>query len=370
MQNKTIKSLFIITFILFVSIGGYFYFNNEQGETIIGKRPNISSQDVFKDTSRQLKEKGIEEGIENDVLYLGFMVHLEGWEEKDGSVKEIKFDKWVQKAQDLAEIFEKFDAKVTFEARPEFVNACEEYENNILNELYDRGHGIGVHADLGGLNQKRDGYTQEEFRNDMEEQRLRMEEVTGLDIRHVSGICSSLDWVSAAIDAGYEFTTGGVAMCGQSLDKENLPDGWTKEKTINDFHAIFPSDVVDRIYVYKTSDSGDWLKHDPKGKLVILSSDGVIEGFLEQHSESEEDSREFNQDDIDKFVEVLDEYLLHTRDDKVNQMYVALSIGDGIDMQVARAWLEAVEPYVEKGLVEWKTLPEVYDIYLKEDLLN
>jgi len=260
------------------------------------------------------------------IVYLGFMIHLEGWEEPDGSISEFKYNAWTERATDLATVLEEYGAKGTFEARHELVLASELYEDDTLVELYNRGHGIGVHADLGGTGARNKGTTQEEFTNEMEEMRIDMERVTGLDIRHVSGICSELDWVEAALDAGYEFTTGGVNMCGLSLDEENLPKGYTKKD---------------------------------------LSSDGVLEGIYEQYQGTAGHTvAVFDQNDIDTFIGSLEESIALSRSDRVNQMYVALSIGDGMDESVARDWLEAIEPYVESGQVEWKTLPEIYDEYV------
>jgi len=302
--------------------------------------------------------------VEEGVVYLGFMIHLEGWENSDGSVDEIKYYSWTDRAKELATLLEEYDAKGTFEAHHELVLASELYGDDSLNELYDRGHGIGVHADLGGPGSKYKGYTTEDMTSDMEEMRVDMERVTGLDIRHVSGICSEVDWVKAALDAGYEFTTGGVMMCGLSLDEENIPEPYTKRDFLEDFHGILPDSVEERILPWRAATGADWLTHADEG-LVIISSDGVIEGMYEQYQgTSGHTTAVFDQNDIDQFIVSLEESIALSRSDRVNQMYVALSIGNGMDEQVARDWLEAIEPYVEEGKVEWKTLPDVYDEYV------
>ena len=66
------------------------------------------------------------------------MVHLEGWDEEVSN--EEMFKHHADAARTLASIFEKHDAKVTFEARSEFVEGCNNWNDNVLLELYHRGH--------------------------------------------------------------------------------------------------------------------------------------------------------------------------------------------------------------------------------------
>jgi len=306
-----------------------------------------------------------EEEFEQGVLYVGFMIHLEGRENQvTGEVSEEVFERWANAAEELATMLEEYGAKGTFEARSEFVLASEEYEDNILAELYNSGHGIGVHADKGGPDYIKNDYTQEEFTNDLLIMREDLERISGLDIRHVSGICSELDWVNAALDAGYEFTTGGVMMCGNSLSTESLVKAdLTKKDLIENFHDPLPGSVEERIHIWRTDDSSDWLTSSDEG-LAILSGDGGIEGLYENSYGTEGYYLESN--DVDTYIEILEESLEHSSADEVNILYVALSIGNGMDDEdVAREWLEAIEPYVEEGKVEWKTLPEMYDEYLE-----
>ncbi|MFO7929365.1 MAG: hypothetical protein R6U35_06840, partial [Candidatus Humimicrobiaceae bacterium] len=89
------------------------------------------------------------------------------------------------------------------------------------------------------------------------------EALLGHKVRHVSVIRSGLDRVKASIDAGYEFTTGGVTMFGFSLLEENLPKGYTKKKILSEFHGVFPPNLEDRIHPWRTSDGKNWLEHDP-----------------------------------------------------------------------------------------------------------
>ena len=39
-------------------------------------------------------------------------------------------------------------------------------------------------------------------------------------------------------------------------------------------------------------------------------------------------------------------------------------VGKALDAVLVEEWLQRIVPYVEAGLVEWKTLPEIYDAYI------
>jgi len=298
-----------------------------------------------------------------EVLYLGIMVHLEGWD--DEATNEDMFGVHADAARKLATIFEKHGAKVTFEARPEFVAGCNNWGDNVLLELAHRGHGIGVHADVGG-SVEREGITQRSFAFKIADMKKDMDKLTGIDVLHVSGICSKLDWVKAAIDAGYKFTTGSIGYCAMSLPVDQRPEQYKDCPNPGECHGVIPLELKDRINPWRTSTGSNWLRHDPDGELVILSESGVIKSLAESAKGEGSIGDEFTQADIDVYLDMLEEALSYSDTGKVNILYVALSIGSPkINEVVYRRWLTAVQPYVDSGQVEWKTLPEMYSAYLE-----
>jgi hypothetical protein len=117
-----------------------------------------------------------------------------------------------------ADLFEAYGAKLTWESR-EVTDAIVRWGDNVLLEMEQRGHGIGVHADIGG---QRD-YDCDLFIAALREEREQLESL-GVTVRHVSGIVSHCDWVTAAAEAGYGFTTGQVAYAVMSMpDALSLP---------------------------------------------------------------------------------------------------------------------------------------------------
>jgi len=290
-------------------------------------------------------------------LYLGLMIHLEGWNNE--ITNQGAFEDHAAATRLMATTLEKYGAKGTFEARPEFVQASKNWNDNVLAELVERGHGVGLHADVGG-NVERDGLDQKGMVSEISKMKIEFEKLSGIEARHVSGVCSSLDWVAASIAAGFEFTTGGVSFCAMSLSEEYQPEEYSNCPTPSKCHDVFPSEVSDRIHPWRTNSGANWLEHDPEGGLVILASDDVLFGYDENHDD-------MSQADAEAGIAVLEEALVNVEEGQVNLMYVAWSIGseDKVASPALEDWLQAVEPYVDAGLVEWATMPEVYDMYIE-----
>ncbi len=295
-------------------------------------------------------------------LYLGLMVHLEGWfDEMD---QEDKYTKHMDAALELADIFEEYGARVTFEASPETIEASAVWDNLLL-DLQNRGHGIGVHADK--------GYTQNpNFNLDLFTAQIREmredAEALGLVIEHVSGICSSLDWAKAAIDAGYVFTTGGVGYCAMSMPEEMRPAIYQDCPSPAQCHGNMPLDMADRIHPWRIDTAiTDWTIHDPAGSLIILSSDSGIKNLYEESIDSQatHGDMEYSDEDIDVLVSKVEEALGLAEPGKINQIYFSLSIGAAdIDRGFYEKMFTALQPYVDQGVLEYKTLNEIYHLYL------
>ncbi len=289
------------------------------------------------------------------VLYLGIMVHLEGWE--DDQVQ-AKFEKHVELVREYADLFEAYGAKLTLESK-EVTEGVLRWGDNVLLEMEGRGHGIGVHADIGGqLN-----YDCNRLANQLRREREQLEQL-GVNVRHVSGNTSHCDWVAATIQAGYEFTSGQVAYSVMSMPVEERPLEYRDCPSPGACHDTFPPDLADRLHPWRASSGLDWLTHDPDGGLVLLASSQVIQCVEEELGGTFDEGCTFNAEDIAAFEGELQEALTLVDPGKVNIFYVAWSLGSALDKQLLGQWLASIQPYVENGQVQWATLPEMYDAYV------
>jgi hypothetical protein len=289
------------------------------------------------------------------LVYLGVMVHLEGW---DDDKNQDRFAAHAAQIRSTADLFEKYGAKLTFESK-EVTDGIVRWGDNVLLEMEQRGHGIGVHADLGGSLQDNCA----ELAPGLRAERLQLESL-GVRVRHVSGNNSHCDWVAATIEAGYSFTTGIVAYGVMSMPEANRPPEYRNCRTPAACHDVFPPELEDRLHPWRPASGSDWLRHDPNGKLVILASDGGLACAQEETTPQEEQGCTFDQADIPALTQVLDDALALSSPDQVNILYFAWSMGSPLDPELLEEWLVAVAPYVQAGRVQWKTLPEMLEAYV------
>lgn len=292
-------------------------------------------------------------------LQLGLMVHLEGWRLDN----ERTYQRYVTGIEELGALFDSYGAKLTLETRI-MASACAEFGDGdgcILADLEARGHGIGVHADIGG--NPRPGYTLERFSADLVGMKEEME-TQGLTVRHASGVCSAMDWVTAVHDAELLFATGIVEYCALSLSDGLLPDELKGCPSPSECHGPFPISIAERLHPWRARSGSEWTLGGPDGPLVIISAVAGLVHLYEELGGGEPGAGEFDRRDVDTFVTVLDEALRLQRPDRPAVFYLGLSIGELPDQELMEAWLQAAQPYVDAGQVEWATLPEMYDTFV------
>lgn len=290
------------------------------------------------------------------VLYLGIMLHLEGWgDDRDQD----KFEQHVRLIREYASLFETYGGKLTFESK-EVTDGSIRWGDNVLLEMEQRGHGIGVHADIGGQSD----YDCNRFVEDLRQERLQLESL-GVTVRHVSGNTSHCDWVTATVQAGYLFTTGLVAYSVMSMPIDQRPLEYRDCQTPSRCHQVFPPDLEDRIHPWRASSGSDWLIHNPDGQLVILASSQGLTCIEEEFTLNDTRGCTFASADIDYFIQELEKAIALSDPDQVNNFYLSWSLGSQIDKDLLEEWLERLQPYVLSGQVEWKTLPEMYDAYIQ-----
>ena len=292
---------------------------------------------------------------ESPVLYIGLMIHLEA----HPSTTRTEHEAYRDEIMNYAELFDEFEAKPTWEAKEPIVD-CIRYNDPYLKVLENRGHGVGVHADLGG-NPEVD-LTQEQMASELAEKRIELA-WQGVSVRHVSGICSHLDWVHAAMDAGYEFVTGVVDYCAQSISP--VPEAYAHCTSAGECHDPYGSTMADRMHPWRARTS-NWTQPDPDGDLIILPSATV--GL--PHLEPDTGVARLTMGDVNQYMINLEEALTLVEPGQVNTFFLLWSYGPALNPAVMREWLTRIEPYVAEGKVAWKTLPEMVDTYLAWELLQ
>jgi len=293
------------------------------------------------------------------VLYVGIMVHLEGWNDDQDQAK---FAEHVRLMRQYASLFETYGAKLTWESK-DVTDGALKWGDNVLLEMQQRGHGVGVHADIGGQR----NYDCSRFSADLRAEKQQLESL-GVTVRHVSGIVSHCDWVTAAADAGYLFTTGQVAYAVMSMPEENRPPEYRNCPSPAACHQVFPPALEARLHPWRMNSGLDWLTPSPNGRLVLIPSSGEL-NYMEENAtgRAPDQNKNLTQADIDYSIQELEQAIALARPGQVNTYYVSWSFGTPLDPKMLELWLQRIDVYVKAGQVEWKTLPEMYDAYVQNE---
>jgi hypothetical protein len=304
----------------------------------------------------ELDQSEIREDMQDRPLYLGIMVHLEGWDQE--LENKDMFDHHIRLMREYADLFEKHNAKLTWETI-DIALASATWGENILLEMESRGHHSGVHADLGGSKD----YDCSQFSTQLRELKEDLETL-GVSVRHASGVVSHCDWVTAMVEADYEFTTGMVAYGVMSLPMALRPEEYRSCRNPSMCHDTFPADLADRLHPWRMQNGDNWINHHPSGQLVMLPSSEGLACYQEEFA-GLTCGQDFTQSDIDLFFSELDKALALSDPNLINIYYVSWSLGKALDMDLMETWLAGIDTYVDQGLVAWKTLPEMYDVYVE-----
>ena len=293
------------------------------------------------------------------VLYLGLMVHLEGWNDDQDQAR---FEQHARLLDEYASLFETYGAKLTLESK-EMTPGSARWGDNILLQMQQRGHGIGVHADIGGEK----NYPCRQMSADLRQRKLELEAL-GVTVRHLSGNVSACDWVTASIDAGYAFTTGTVAYGLMSLPLAKRPVEYSSCPSPAACHQAYPTELAGRLHPWRANSGDDWIEPSANGRLVILPSSGGLKCMDEDQNGQSVTGKGclYTREDIDLFFNELDQALTLLDPNQVNIYYNSWSFGDPLDQALLEEWLQRLKPYTDSGRVQWKTLPEMYDLYLAQ----
>lgn len=287
------------------------------------------------------------------ILYIAMSVHLEGWDVTQPAL----FDQVTSDIAQAAAIYDEYGAKITWESK-DLTRASMAQGDTTLTDTIANGHEVSIHADLGF---NRFGpVDQADFIADLTDMHGDLAALTGRDPTNVSGICSSSDWVNAALEAGFTGVSGTVEYCLLSLD--DVPAHVADCPSPADCHDGYPEAFEDKLHPWRTSDGGNWTVHDPAGELVIIPAATGLKCQLEAQSADSVTGCEFTAEDIDIYFEQLDEALTLLDPDQLNTFKGTYSQGEALDHTLLRDWLDRLEPYIDDGLVEWRTIDELIEM--------
>jgi len=278
-------------------------------------------------------------------LLLGMSIHVEGY--RDEATDEAQFIRHVNGITSFAEIAADHGAILTFEFSEVFLDAVAEWDSNVIDDLKAMGHGTGVHADVGGQGDP----TLAELVEDLERQRNKAKAL-GVDVRHVSGVCSRGPWVEAVIEAGYQSNNGPVEFCALSLDPDVVPSDWDLSGCTNPSvcHGQLKVDQDLLVHPYFIDSSSDFIIPKESGLVFIIGDSGSTAPCK---AEPEGARCVGNSADIPYIEATLDEYLDARDPDRIAVLSVTWSIGTIPDEAFVDQVFSVYDEAVARGEAQW-----------------
>lgn len=288
------------------------------------------------------------------VVQFTIVLHLEGWE--DGE-KEIRFRKHAEQLREYADLFERYGAKMTLESK-EMIDGCINWNDNVLLELQERGHAVGIHADAGG----EQNASVRSITRTLSEMRAKLFAL-GIETSFASGTASKANWVKACEQAGIDTVSCMVAYGLWSLDPTLRPEGFEPYRSPADGHAPYPFTLEERVTPWLMDDGSNWIIADPNGSVLLIPSGLSLNGASEELNGEQVHESELTQADIDAWRAILPRVVAASDSGRVNTFYAVWSFGKAVDPETLESWLQLIDEYVQAGMIRWSTIPEMAALY-------
>ncbi|MEK7632584.1 MAG: CocE/NonD family hydrolase [Patescibacteria group bacterium] len=350
MQTKYI-ALLCITGILALGVGSVFFFLDRV--SLIAPQTGISSGVGA--------QQSLPPARTDAPLYFTTMTHMEeDWE--DDTIKPL-FTKHVAQIRAAMDLFDTFGAKLTIESAEPFASANVKWGVNVMEEVVDRGHGVGTHA---GFHVDDDSFTPETYAAGFAKAKAAVDVLVGEEHNQgVSGGFAYDGWVDAAAKGGFKYLDGLTALGYLSMPMENRPQGFTDAYIRNVvYHDSIPPSFADRLYMYDLKDSTD-LVPDDDGVLTIMGGEiGELRSIAEGRSTCNPDCI-FDQADIDAVVKNIQEADAIRDRSKVARInvHIPLELLTKEGEPLMRKFLEALKPFADDGTIIFATQLDAYKAY-------
>ncbi|OGJ53635.1 hypothetical protein A2448_01730 [Candidatus Peregrinibacteria bacterium RIFOXYC2_FULL_41_22] len=305
-----------------------------------------------------------------ELLYLTTMTHLEeGWD--TAASNEFYFNSIAEKLRYGMDIAEQYDAILTLESALPFAQGCVNFDDNVLMEAVERGHGVGTHVDLAAKKEmpmaEAVSYTSE--RKEAVDNLVGSENNLGC-----SGVGGKTDWYSVAKGAGCSYMDGTVAAHYLAMSLDNRPEGWTDETIISDFFH-YPAPVGDsRFYPFWIDSSEDFVE-DSDGDILLSSGETFdisrweeIGGRNNTPVDCGEDDCPFTNADIEALVDDITEFADDRDTSRITKynLYIPARLFVSENEEVLELLFSEMQKLQDTGVLEWASQKSVYEAMVEE----
>ena len=301
-----------------------------------------------------------EETIDDDLHPVKFVwaVHVEGHVAE--ATEEIAFNAHVIELEKMRSVLEDHGIKITWEIRTdEFLAAVNNFSSDIIEQWQAAGHGVEIHADLGGTIDNTTLLTSQLA------DRVEAMQDFGLSPVSVSGVCSAADWVSAVDDNDLKLVDGVVEYCLKSLSATMLPPeyAWVADCTNPaDCHSsLYYEDTFKSITPWRPMDTDNWLTPSMASGLPIILPGGPWDGTVKCLDEGFGSGCVLRPEDAVAIEDAIDDILAARRPDGLHAFGLTESVGDTVRLPGLRAVADVLAAAIERGDFESVTAAELVD---------
>jgi hypothetical protein len=288
-------------------------------------------------------------------LQIAFTFHLEG---PSLVASKEAFDRYVGEIKTVADNFHRNGAIATWEAA-EIVDKSITYNSKVLKELQDGGDAIGLHANGAGYVPTDPNYSVEKMTKELTRERDALKSL-GINVRHVSNICSTIDWVKAVQASGFEAVTGVVEFCLKSLSSP--PSEVASCDAPNLCHGQYPKATEDAMTPWYASDGATWTTPASTG-LLILPTRGAMPCSAEEAGGAVSPTHcKYGDDDATALLAQLDVAVAARKPGKVHTFVLVASFGQTPDAGILENFLKSIKTkYIDTGKGKWAGVPAMID---------
>ncbi len=312
------------------------------------------------DTGTTSPDAGTDSSVSPTVvlpLSIAFTFHMEG---ASLVADKAAFDRYVTDIRATSALFLANGAVATWEAA-EIVQKSIDYKVNILKELETAGHAIGLHANGAGYVPTDKNYTTEKMITELQKQRAAIDSLD-VKVRHVSNICSAVDWVKAVEATNFEAVTGVVEYCLKSLPAASQGTAASCDAP-NNCHTPYPKDTTKSISSWFAESGSNWTTPASSG-LLILPTSGAVPCSAEEAGGAVSPTQcKYGTDDVTATLAQIDIAVASRQPGKVHSHILVASFGQTPNAQMIESLLQQIKSkYVDTGKAKWIKIPDLIDL--------
>jgi len=308
-------------------------------------------------------------------LYLTVMTHMERpfMDDQNESI----FLQHVEELRYAMELADEVGAILSIESEQSFALANEIWDLNIMNEIFENGHSVQTHCDLGS-SYIRTELTPTEFSVGFKENKTLVDNLIGVENNlGCSGGPGVNDWALGASIAGFKYLNGIVGGHLLAMPYENRPGTiWTDEYLESDgWHAELPEDPYERIYPIPFANARDFEADENPVIIAMPGTIGALYFAFEDDGVGELDpckkngNCEFTIEDIDatieKILDISDHYDPERGVAKIT-IYIQSALYIEENEAVLKYFFSEIGKLEDRGIFNFGTHKEIYEAYIEQ----